>query len=227
MSSQPTEQPKFDAYARNYADLHSRNVRISGESGDYFAQHKMQCLERLEIPRDTAVLDYGCGTGSLTSKLVTRFQDVHGFDPSQESLAVARSHAPNATFSSDLERVPAAHFGLAVIANVLHHVPPPERPNVIRAIRSKLAPSGRLVVFEHNPWNPLTRRAVAICPFDDDAVLLWPGEIRKLLRSCQFGDIRQDYIVFFPRILARLRPLEPKLGWLMLGAQTMTVAAHG
>jgi len=226
MSSQPTNDAKFDVYARDYANLISQNVRLTGESSDYFAEHKLQCLERLGMPADTAVLDFGCGVGSLTAKLVTRFGSVHGFDPSQESLALARSNNPGATFSSDLDSVPEGGFGLAVIANVLHHVPPADRPSVVRAIRSKLAPSGKLVVFEHNPWNPLTQRAVAICPFDDDAVLLWPREVKKLLRSCDFGAVRQDYILFFPRFLAPLRPLEPKLGWLMLGAQTMTVATR-
>jgi SAM-dependent methyltransferase len=224
--SQPTNDAKFDAYARDYADLISQNVRLTGESSDYFAEHKLQCLERLGIAADTAVLDYGCGIGGLTAKLVARFRSVHGFDPSQESLALARTHAPAATFSSNLDTVPEAEFGLAIVANVLHHIPPAERPGVIRTIRSKLAPTGRLVVFEHNPWNPLTQRAVAVCPFDDDAVLLWPREVKKLLRDCEFDGIRQDYILFFPRFLAALRPLEPKLGWLMLGAQTMTVATR-
>ena len=89
-----------------------------------------------------------------------------------------------------------------------------------------LAPGGRLFVFEHNPLNPVTRRAVAACDFDDDAVLLWPWQARRVLRSAGLRDVRLDYIVFFPRSLARLRPLEPRLAWLPLGAQVMVVGSR-
>ena len=84
-----------------------------------------------------------------------------------------------------------------------------------------------MVVFEHNPLNPLTRRAVATCAFDDDAILLWPWEAKRLVASGGFSHTRLEYIVFFPRALAPLRPLEPKLAWLWLGAQVMVVGARG
>lgn len=223
MSAEPSADAKFDAYASSYASLHAESVRATGESSEYFAQHKLLCLDRLGLPATTSVLDYGCGIGSLTEQLVTRFQRVHGFDPSRGSVELARDRAPRATFSIDLGVVPDAQFDLAVVANVLHHVPPRERRSVIDGVRRKLAPKGKLVVFEHNPWNPLTRRAVASCPFDDDAILLWPREVKRLLSDSGFGRMRQDYVLFFPRFLASLRPLEPRLRWLMLGAQTMTV----
>ncbi len=67
---------------------------------------------------------------------------------------------------------------------------------------------------------------MADCPFDEGAILLRPVEIVRHLRAAGFGEPKLDYIVFFPRILARLRPLEPRLGWCALGAQTMTVATR-
>jgi hypothetical protein len=96
---------------------------------------------------------------------------------------------------------------------------------VVSLVASKLAPGGRLFVFEHNPYNPLTRRAVRDCPFDDDAILLPPGEVRGLLQRAALAGVRQDFVLFFPRSLARLRPLEPWLRWCPLGAQTLTVGA--
>jgi hypothetical protein len=65
-----------------------------------------------------------------------------------------------------------------------------------------------------------------MCAFDDDAVLLWPWQLRPLLRSAGFEVDRVDYIVFIPRALAKLRPLEPYLRHLALGAQTLTVATN-
>jgi SAM-dependent methyltransferase len=139
-------------------------------------------------------------------------------------LAEARERCNQAIFCDDPEALPGEHFGIVVLANVLHHVPPPKRAELVEWLRDLLRPArGRLVVFEHNPYNPLTRRAVAQCEFDDDAILLAPGELVQLLSQCGFKAIHRRFIVFFPRALAALRPLEPSLGWLPLGAQMMVV----
>jgi SAM-dependent methyltransferase len=221
------DRAKFDAYAEEYAVLHRENVAVSGEQPVYFATYKLRCIERLVGPEfNGPVLDYGCGIGSLTEQLCTRFSDVHGFDPSLRSIAAARDRAavPSARYCSDLAEVPDGHFGLLVMSGVLHHVHPSEREAVLRcAIRKLRASDGRLVVFEHNPLNPLTRRAVAQCPFDDDAILLGPWQARALLRRSGLRDVRLQFIVFLPRALSAFRWLEPHLGAVPLGAQVMLV----
>jgi SAM-dependent methyltransferase len=213
---------KFDAYASDYDRLHQQSVSITGEETDYFARYKVDCLERAGVARDAKILDFGCGIGNTTAQLVERFSDVHGYEPSKLSAGKARERAASATVYDELSAVPNGQFSVAVLSCVLHHVPLTERAKVMGQVFDALAPGGRLFVFEHNPWNPLTRRAVAACPFDDDAILLWPGEQRRLLSDSGFTQVSLDYIVFFPRPLAFLRGLEPKLRWLPAGAQTMT-----
>jgi hypothetical protein len=110
------------------------------------------------------------------------------------------------------------------LANVLHHVPTEERHAVFGQAFSRLAGGGRVVVFEHNPFNPLTRWAVSQCPFDGDAVLLRSIETRRLFAEVGFRVARRDFVVFFPRMLALLRPLEPLLRWNPLGAQYAVLA---
>ncbi len=230
MTTERPAQPasEFDRFASDYASRHKANVALSGEEPGYFADYKLACIERL-VGSDyrEPILDFGCGVGMLTERLGRRFAEVHGYDLSSECLAVARQRC-RATFHGDESSLPDGHFGLVVLANVLHHVPPPGRSDLLRRVASKLRPgTGRLVVFEHNPLNPLTRYVVSRCEFDVDALLLWPWELRGLLRSCGYRSIRDRYIVFFPRALSPLRGLEPLLGWLPLGAQTMFVAGHG
>lgn len=221
-----SEVRKFNEYARGYTAAHARSVRASGEAPEFFAAHKVTCLERAGVRPTDSVLDYGCGTGSLTGLLARRFGAVAGYDPSADSLEVARQAAPSAAFYSDEYTIPTTRFDVAVLSGVLHHVPPPERLGVVSLVASKLKPEGRLFVFEHNPFNPLTRRAVRACPFDDEAVLLAPWELRRLLARSSLVQVQQDYVLFFPRPLARLRPLEPALRRCPLGAQTLTVGTR-
>jgi SAM-dependent methyltransferase len=217
---------KFDDYADNYEQLHAANVSVTGEETGYFSEYKVDCLKRAGVDPSAPLLDFGCGIGNVTEKLVASFSDVHGYEPSALCAERARARVPRARIYDQLEAVPKGAFQTAVLSTVLHHVPPAERHSVVSEVRARLAPGGRLFIFEHNPFNPLVRRAVATCPFDDDAILLWPREQKRLLRETGFEDVRLDYIVFFPRALAFLRPLEPKLSWLFLGAQTMTVGRN-
>jgi SAM-dependent methyltransferase len=216
-------EAKFDQYAQTYDALHNESITASGESLEYFSAYKRACLERLGAPLKEPLLDYGCGIGNVTGALAETFEQVHGFDPSRESLRVARENVPRAVFHEDFAEVPDAHYASAVVSCVLHHVPHAEHAALLGRLREKLKPGGRVFVFEHNPLNPLTRRVVAACPFDDDAVLLYPWYAKRLLKDAGFRDVRLEYIVFFPRALAFMRPLEPRLGWLPAGAQMLVV----
>jgi SAM-dependent methyltransferase len=221
-----SEVDKFDRYAQSYGEAHAASVQASGEGPEYFARHKLQCLLHLGLSREQRVLDYGCGTGSLTRLLVERCDAVSGYDPSARSLEEARQVAARASYYTAEREIPDGAFDLAVLSGVLHHVPPAERARVLETVASKLRLGGRVVVFEHNPYNPLTVKAVQDCPFDDDAILLPPRELRRLLRGARLGSVRQDYVLFFPRVLRLFRPLEPWLRWLPIGAQTLTAGTR-
>jgi len=219
-SFDPQHKAEFDQYAQSYEQMHLASIAASGESTEYFAIYKQRFLQRL-LGESFAkpVLDFGCGIGNLTRLLDASFPVVHGYDPSSASVELARTRAPRATFFDDPEALPKDHYGAAVLANVLHHVPPPDRPGLIALIAKTLAPGGKLVLFEHNPLNPLTRRVVAACPFDENAELLIPWTAKKLPRGAGLNAVALHYIVFFPRGLAAMRGLEPSLWWFPLGAQ--------
>ncbi len=52
------------------------------------------------------------------------------------------------------------------MAGILHHIRPEKRAGALAEASSKLRKGGSLVVFEHNPLNPLTTHAADSCPFD-------------------------------------------------------------
>ena len=227
-SFDPQNQAEFDAVAGDYDRLHRENIKLSGEDPEYFARYKLDVLRRiLGDGFAEPVLDFGCGIGNLTKFLVEAFPRVHGYDPSSESVKMAKERAPAAEFTFDEDGIPASTFGAIVIANVLHHGPPADREALLARVATKLAPGGKLVVFEHNPWNPLTRKVVAECAFDADAVLLPPTEIQSRLKTAGLTKVTTKYIVFFPRALARLRGLERRLAWLPMGAQVAVTAERG
>jgi SAM-dependent methyltransferase len=112
-----------------------------------------------------------------------------------------------------------ATFDLSFAICVFHHVPAVERPQLVAEMRRVTRPGGLLAIFEHNPWNPLTRKAVRDCPFDEDAELLSRPEARRLAGEAGLERVESPYIIFFSRQGERRDRIERRLGWLPLGAQ--------
>ena len=79
------------------------------------------------------------------------------------------------------------------------------------------------MIYEHNPFNPMTLHAVNTCPFDANAVLLKRSQVRNILREAGMEVVKQEYRVYFPAFLKLLRPLEKYLVRLPLGAQHFVV----
>jgi 2-polyprenyl-3-methyl-5-hydroxy-6-metoxy-1,4-benzoquinol methylase len=212
----------FDEYAVNYEELLNQSVSVSGESVEYFASMKANYLQRrLGNCFSGNILDYGCGIGMLSRCVAEAFPGarIDGFDPSDKSISqIPNSTASRGLFTSKRTSL-RSDYDLIIIANVMHHVPLDARQQLISGLVPHMSPGGQVVVFEHNPLNPLTRRSVSLCPFDADAVLLWPSELRGYLTQAGLSTTRRDYITFFPRFLKWFRPLEPGLRWCSMGAQ--------
>lgn len=224
MSRTPMRQ--FDKYASDYESLHRESIRTSGEEPDYFARYKADYLARAF--RDTrppeSILDFGCGIGGMLGHVTRAFPDalVHGTDVSEASLEIAHAKYPKVHFAANLDAaIPLddASVDLAYAACVFHHIPPAERLGWAKELKRVLRPGGHLFIFEHNPLNPLTRKVVRDCPFDADAILLPASESLSLLADAGFGHKRLEYVVFFPKALKALRPLERLMGALPFGAQ--------
>jgi SAM-dependent methyltransferase len=171
------------------------------------------------------VLDYGCGVGDTAPLLASAFgaASVVGVDRSARCVDAARARHPGHRFVTD-DAFAEVGFDVAYVNGVFHHVPVPERVAVARAIRRALLPGGLFFLFENNPWNPGTRFIMSRCRFDDDAVLLWPRQARRVLRAAGFDVLDTAYLFVFPRPLSALRPLEPSLARLPVGAQYVVVA---
>ena len=135
------------------------------------------------------ILEYGCGIGRNIPYLRAAFPnaEIVGTDISVASLEMARKEQPDATFVAEHEHTaPYGSYDLIFVAGVFHHIPPLQRAGAARTLFERLDNGGKLFVFEHNPYNPVTRHIVSNCPYDEDAILLKPAELRSHLREAGF-----------------------------------------
>ena len=79
------------------------------------------------------------------------------------------------------------------------------------------------MIYEHNPFNPMTLHAVNTCPFDENTVLLKRSQVINVLWEGGMEVVMQKDLVYFPAFLKLLRPLEKYLTCLPLGAQSIVV----
>ena len=196
----------FDRYARGYEDEVDRSVSFTGRNSAFYARRKAEILE--EIVRrgpgslqDLSLLDVGCGTGTTDQVLAPRVRELHGVDVSEEMLSKAQHNVPGAEFSwYDGAKLPFDDetFDVVVAICVLHHVPVAERFKVVSEMVRVVRSEGVVAVFEHNPYNPLTRHAVNTCEVDRDAVLLPPSETIELLKDSAEVEPEQRHYLFSP-----------------------------
>ena len=85
-------------------------------------------------------------------------------------------------------------------------------------------PGGLVAVFEHNPLNPLTRRVVRDCAFDEGVELLPRRELETLLRAAGLEVVSAHYLLFFPWRGRLFEAAERLLARLPLGAQYVVAA---
>ena len=220
------EETEFDKFAEEYRSIHASNIRASGESPEFFAEYKVKDVAAAMVRKPPAtILDFGGGVGTSLPYFRQYFPNARltCLDVSQRSLRIARERyvdlADFVYLAGEELPFPAESFEMAFAACVFHHIDPGERARWLQELNRVLQPGGRLFIFEHNPLNPLTVRAVNACPFDENAQLTGSRTLKHQLVQAGFQDTRVCFRIFFPRFLARLRGLEKYLTWLPLGAQ--------
>lgn len=225
------KQHEFDVHARGYKEVLDQSIGFSGEDSDYFAEYKIRDL-RHELTRAGAdpgaalkLMDFGCGVGTSMPPARQHFAraELLGVDVSQESLEQARARYGELANFLPLEdgRWPAQASSLdaAYAMCVFHHVYEEAHVRILSDIRARLKPGGMMMVYEHNPYNPLTVRVVNNCPFDENAKLIRASVMAQRCRDAGYKDVKVRYRVFFPGFLKVFRFAEGMLSWLPLGGQ--------
>lgn len=209
----------FDNYADNYNEHINKSFGSLENNLDYYHIKKSEILKMELGYQPKKILDLGCGVGTMLKLLSKQFPDsiFYAQDESPKSMNYIKKNHPNVNCLSNLNT--EEKFDLIFLSNVIHHVKSSERDDLFKKIHSLLNPEGKLFIFEHNPYNPLTLKLVANCEFDADAELIKKKDLIKICKRNNLKIFKSGYIHFFPSKLGFLFKIENYLKWLFLGAQ--------
>jgi len=224
---------EFDQYSKNYKTLLDETLKSTGFDADFFVAAKLKKLARLFpglCDKPIQFLDFGCGNGALYKNLAQFFPQAQytGTDLSDDMVKEARClcEAADVFFEIESEAWKQKTYDLIFIANVFHHTAKTAHKKILRELRSLLKKNGTLILWEHNPINPFTRKIVRDCIFDKDAELIAPAEMKRLFRAAGFSRVKIIFTTFFPKSLSFLISLENHLERCPLGGQYITLGEN-
>ena len=118
----------------------------------YVESTTSETVARLKMDPTDSVLDVGCGTGALLSRLAARFPaaPLAGLDPVSEMLDIARTKLSRTVdlrvgWANNLPW-PAASFDIVLSCNMFHYVSHPR--DAAREILRVLKPGGRVIITD-------------------------------------------------------------------------------
>ena len=151
------------------------------------------------IPKAGRVIDIGCGTGVMLRALsYSKAWRLNGLDLDQRNLSLLKAIAGFETlYTCPAEELPG-EFDLVTMVHSLEHFPEPV--NVLREIRSKVAPGGVLFVqvpnAEANPFEYLVA---------DHMIHFSPATLEKLVSRAGFrvDSLATDWVTKELSLIAR------------------------
>lgn len=222
----------FDSFAAAYDEALHQGLRITGGDRSTYAKYRVgefkNIVAKYKQNDHFSILDFGCGDGATSLLLSKAFNaDVIGVDLSKRSIEMAIKNSN--TFNNhvrfipfdDFKSVPA--FDLAYCNGVYHHIPLEERGKITNRIYDSLRPGGLFAVFENNPWNPGTRLVMSRIPFDRDAIVVTPPEMKRVLIQSGFHILTTKFLFFIPPFTGPLFTLDRYCRWFPLGGQYLII----
>ncbi len=217
---------QFDSYKDSYKHNVESSISFIHQGLDFFITSKVEWLENiinLYYKNSTiSLLDFGCGTGYAHTFFKNKNIKIFGTDIAAELILKAKINNPGnlyEVYNGTTLPYKTESFDVIVAMCVFHHIPKNKQKETLLKLKSLLKKDGIFIVFEHNPYNPLTQLAVFRCEFDKDAVLISSKNMMNLFHQTLFKNILRRYILYFPFNFFFREKVEYFFQWLALGAQ--------
>ena len=203
---------KVKTHYKNIASTYDES-RFNSLSGNILHHRQVTALDKCfkGIPKDTKILEIGCGTGRFIQYLSSRgYHDLYGIDQSQEMIEIAREKSSAYFIAADIYNLPFKnkHFDVAFSIHVLMHLAHP-----YKALGEMIRIARQNVIFDINNPHSLGRYLIPLYRFFYKAktgrALYVPNafsqdDIRSFISA--FGDV-----VFIPSYFAPLKGYLPKV----------------
>jgi len=194
----------FDSFATSYdRELKDSLGPFCNKNISLFAEYKIKKVASSLSYIPANILEFGCGTGRNSFFMQKWFpgSTIYGCDISEKSLEIAQSinpavHYDKITSTTDLSRYKQP-FDCIFVSNVFHHIPFNEHQIWLDALYGILSKNGTIFIFEHNPYNPVTKYIFKNSEIDKGAAMLYPSYCYKLLKCANFAKIKRKYSLFF------------------------------
>jgi SAM-dependent methyltransferase len=214
----------FDHYAHDYNELLDDPLRqkFAGDA-EFFIHQKCRALLRHlgrgRTSKKWRLLDAGCGQGTALQFLLKHAR-VIGTDISLPMVRAAVGRGPVAVQEPFDLPFADGTFDAAFAFCVYHHLDTADHVRHLQELKRVVAPGGHVCIFEHNPYNPVTRLVFARAKVDQGCHMIVPRNLRATFRAAGLEQIEQEYILFLPEsVWKRAGAIEPSLAWLPLGGQ--------
>lgn len=178
----------FDKVAADYDFYKKKN--------SFYYQNLKKLLARL-IPRESRVLEIGCGTGDLVHHL--RPEKGVGYDISSEMISISKSkylNSKNLTFTT---KWPKEKFDYIFMSDVIEHLEKPEK--TLNEITKLMNKNTKLVITMANPlWEPILmigEKLGAKMPEGPHKRIRYQ-DIKTLCKKAGMKVIKHDYRLLVP-----------------------------
>ena len=166
----------------------------------------LRAMGILSKPRDTKILDCGCGTGNIMKYLQRYgFTNLQGFDLAPEMVEAARintgAEIKECSMQTMGQHYPEQSLDLLFCSGIFHHVPSlADWEKVFSAAYTMLRPGGEIIVRE-----PYPNLGYNLLVFMTRFKIFYRGSLNELLTSLKEEEKELDY--FFTNWPGRYRKL--------------------
>ena len=235
------QKQNFDKECETYLQMLEGGIKNTGFDFGYIHEYKVldlkfEAKKIFDINSNLNILDFGCGIGLSLPYLKKSFpnSNLYACDYSKKSVEMCILNNKNIQGltvmpTNGIDLPYEEKFDIIFIANVMRHIPRTNQNTVLQNLKSHLAEDGIILMYEFNPWNPVSLYFYfkEDRNYDPENVrIMSPLYAKKLFKSVNFKDIATKYRFFVPNCFKKLVQIENYLKKVPLGANYYIVAKN-